>query len=300
MTASHPAQPARTRPASPSQADQYRQSILEEWTDEATLAAWRKWHPKTTIQLQAMTDALLAAAQVRPGLRVLDLASGTGQPALDLARAVGPSGHVTATDLSPGMLAIAADYAREAGLANLAFRQADAEQLPFPDAAFDVVTSRIGAMYFVDAQRALREIRRVLKPGGRVALAAWGPADQGTYAPSVVGPILRRVAVPAPPPDAPQPFRYAPPGALGGELERAGFREVDEAHQDIPAPWPGPPEEYWQQFYEVAVPWQPLIDGLPPAERARAVAEAADLLRAHYDGTTVHTTAAIVIAAGVR
>ena len=63
-----------------------RQSILDEWTSAATLAAWRKWHPKTTIQLQAMTDALLAAARVRPGLRVLDLASGTGQPALDLAR----------------------------------------------------------------------------------------------------------------------------------------------------------------------------------------------------------------------
>src|SRR5688572_22156116 len=92
-----------------SQADQYRQLVLDEWTDEGTLAAWRKWHPKTTIQLQAMTDALLEAAQARPGLRVLDLASGTGQPALDLARAVGPNGRVTATDLSAEMIAIAED-----------------------------------------------------------------------------------------------------------------------------------------------------------------------------------------------
>ena len=283
-----------------SRAEQYRQLVLDEWTDERTLAAWRKWHPKTTIQLQAMTDALLEAAQVRPGLRVLDLASGTGQPALDLARAVGPTGHVTATDLSAGMLAIAEDYAREAGLANLAFRQADAEQLPFADATFDVVTSRIGAMYFVDARRALGEIRRVLTPGGRVALTVWGPLDQGTYAISMVGPFLRRVAVPAPPPDAPQPLRYAQPGALGGALERAGFREVDERHRVIPAPWPGTPEEYWQQFYEVAVPFQPLFDSLSPEERATAVAEAAELLRAHYDGTTVHATAAIVIASGVR
>jgi SAM-dependent methyltransferase len=283
-----------------SQADQYRQLVLDEWTDTGTLAAWRKWHPKTTIQLQAMTDALLEAAQARPGLRVLDLASGTGQPALDLARAVGPSGHVTSTDLSAEMLAIAEDYAREAGLANIAFQQADAERLPFADATFDVVTSRIGAMYFVDAQRALGEIRRVLKPGGRVALAVWGPADQGTYVTSMVGPFLRRVAVPEPPPDAPQPLRYARPGALGGALERAGFRAVNESHRVIPAPWPGTPEEYWQQFYEVAVPFQPLFDGLPPEERAKAVAEAADLLRAHYDGTTVHTTAAIVIASAER
>ena len=75
---------------------------------------------------------------------------------------------------------------------------------------------------------------------------------------------------------------------------------MNESHRVIPAPWPGTPEEYWQQFYDVAVPFQPLFDSLPPAERAKAVAEAADLLRAHYDGTTVHTTAAIVIASGVR
>jgi SAM-dependent methyltransferase len=283
-----------------SQADQYRQLVLDEWTNEGTLAAWRKWHPKTTTQLQAMTDALLEAAQVRPGLRVLDLACGTGQPALDLARAVGPTGHVTATDLSAGMLAITEDHAREAGLANIAFRQADAEHLPFSDATFEVVTSRIGAMYFVDAQRALSEIRRVLKPGGRVALTVWGPTDQGTYVMSMVGPFLRRVTAPEEGPDAPQPLRYAQPGVLGGELERAGFLKVNEGHRVIPAPWPGTPEEYWQQFYEVAVPFQPLFDSLPPEERAKAVAEAADLLRAHYDGTTVHTTVAIVIASGVR
>ena len=68
----------------------------------------------------------------------------------------------------------------------------------------------------------------------------------------------------------------------------------------IPAPWPGTPEEYWQQFYDVAVPLRPLFDSLPPDEFAQAKAEAADLLRAQYDGTTVHTTAAIVVASGVR
>jgi SAM-dependent methyltransferase len=278
----------------------HRQLVRDEWTDAATVAAWRRWHPKMTVQLQAMTDALLEAARVQPGMRILDLASGTGQPALDLARATGPTGQAIATDLSPAMLAVAEEHARAAGLANVAFHQADAEQLPFPDGSFDAVTSRLGAMYFVDVQRALGEIRRVLRPGGHVALAVWGPADQGTYLAAVLGPLFRRVPPPQPPPDAPTPFRFAGPGALGGELRRAGFGRVEERTTVVPAPWPGTPEEYWQQLYEVAVPLRPIFDSLPPAELAQARAEAADLLRAHYDGSTVRTSVAIVVASGTR
>ncbi|CAA9587971.1 MAG: hypothetical protein AVDCRST_MAG88-4303, partial [uncultured Thermomicrobiales bacterium] len=97
-----------------------------------------------------------------------------------------------------------------------------------------------------------------------------------------------------------QPLRFAQAGALGGELERAGFRAVEETHQVIPAPWPGSPEEYWQFFYDIAVPFRPLFDGLPAPDRAAAVDEVLDGLRAHYDEQTVHTISAIVVASGVR
>jgi len=282
------------------QTEQYKRMVLDEWTDAATVAAWRKWHPKATTQLQAMTDALLEAAGVRAGLRVLDLASGTGQPAIDLARAVGPTGHVTATDLSAGMLAAAEEHARQAGLTNLTCRQADAHDLPFADGAFEVVTSRSGAMYFTDIRRALGEVRRVLAPGGRVALAVWGPADQGTFNSSVLAPFLRRVSRPPPPPDAPQPYRFAAAGMLRGELERAGFRAVTEVHRVLPQPWPGPPEECRQFFYDIAIPLRPLFDSLPPQERAAAVEEVVELLRAHYDGRMVNATRAAVLVSGMR
>jgi hypothetical protein len=75
---------------------------------------------------------------------------------------------------------------------------------------------------------------------------------------------------------------------------------VDERTLVIPAPWPGNPEEYWQMFYDVAVPVRPLFDSLPPDEFKQAKAEAADLLRAQYDGATVHATVAIVVASGMR
>ena len=285
---------------STSQLAQFRQLVVDEWTDEQTVAAWRTWHPQVAIHHGALTDALLAAARVRPGLRVLDLASGTGHPALDLAAAVGPGGRVTATDLSAGMLAVAEGHAQRLGLANIAFRPADAHDLPFDDASFDLVTSRIGVMYFADVQRALGEIRRVLAPGGRVALVAWGPPERGTFPAALIGPFLRRATPAPPPPGMPQPLRFAQEGALQDELERAGFAAVEEEHQVIPAPWPGAPEEYWQFFYDIAVPFRPLFDGLPAPERAAAVAEVLDGLRAHDDGQAVRTTSAIVVASGVR
>jgi SAM-dependent methyltransferase len=279
---------------------QYRHLVRAEWTGAATIEAWRTWHSKITIQLQAITDVLLDAAHVRPGLRILDLGSGTGQPALDLARATGPRGQVVATDLSAAMLTIAEEHACTAGLTNMAFRQADAEALPFADESFDAVTSRLGAMYFVDMQRALGEVRRVLKPGGHVALAVWGPGDQGTYVTCMLGPFFRRLALPDVLPDAPTPFRFATPGALGGALRRADFQQVEERTLLLPAPWSGAPEEYWQEFYDVAVPMRPLFKSLPREEFVRAKAEAVDLLRAHYDGSTVHTSVAIVVASGTR
>ena len=281
-------------------AEQFKRMVHDEWTDTETVDAWRRWHPKILHQLEEMTAALLDAAQLAPGMQVLDLASGTGDPALAVATSVGPEGHVTATDLSPGMLATAEANARDAGLSNLTFHVADAEDLPFPDAHFDVVLSRIGAMYFVDIQRALAEIRRVLKPGGRVALSAWGPFDQSPYAATLLGPFLARVDVPPPPPGAPQPMRFAEAGSLASELAQAGFMHVTEESHTITSRWPGPPEELWQHFYEIAVPFRPVFDGLPPTEQAAAVDEVIAGFSQYDDGKHVNIAAAIVIAAATR
>ncbi len=280
--------------------EQFKRAVQEEWTDEQTVQAWRHWHPKIVHQLEEMTTALLDAAQLSPGMRVLDLASGTGDPALAVATAVGPDGLVTATDLSPGMLATAEANAHAAGLTNLTFQVADAEDLPFSDAQFDVVLSRIGSMYFVDIQRALAEVRRVLKPGGRVAFSAWGPLEQSPYAATMLTPFLTRVDVSPPPPGTPQPMRFAQPGSLATELESAGFAGVSEEARIIMSRWPGPAAELWQHFYDIAVPFRPVFDGLPPAERAAAVAEVIAGFSQCDDGTQVTIPTAIVIAAASR
>jgi SAM-dependent methyltransferase len=240
-----------------------------------------------------MREALIEHA-LEPGLRVLDLACGTGDPVIEISRRVGPGGHVTATDLSVGMLDVCRGNAAAAGLANMDFAVADAEELRFAPATFDRVTSRLGVMYFVDVQRALAEIRRVLVPGGIVALQVWGHAEESPYFLNAVGPFMQRLNPPPPPPDAPGPLRFAPPGKLAGALAAAGFRDVREESRSMVLPWPGTPAELWQHIYEIAIPLRPLFDGLTADERAAAITEAVAGYARYHDGNTVNVPASIV------
>ena len=280
--------------------DQYKERVRQEWSDPATVAGWRRWFPQMLAQFQAGTDLLLKAAAVEPGMHVLDLASGSGDPALALAAAVGPTGRLTATDASSDMVALGEENGRARGLTNITFQRVDAHALPFPDQHFDRVTSKLGVMYFVDCGQTLREVRRVLKPDGRIALLAWGPPDQSPYIQAALGPILGRAQLPPPPPDAPQPFRFARHGALTAELEQAGFRQVLEATHVIPLSWPGPPEELWQHLYDIAAPFRPVVDGLDPDDREWAIGEVLAGLRRYYDGERTTTPAAVVIASATR
>lgn len=283
-----------------STADQFKERVRQEWSDPTTVAGWRQWFPKMLVQFQAGTDLLLQAASLEPGMHVLDLASGSGDPALALAGSVGPTGLVTATDISTEMLALVEETGRAQGLTNITFRQADAHALPFPDRHFDRVVSKLGVMYFVDCVQALREVRRVLKPDGKIALLAWGPPEQSPYVETALGPILRRAQLPPPLPDAPQPFRFAARGALTAELNRAGFHQIQEETHVIPMPWPGPPEELWQHLYDIAAPFRPVIDGLAPGEREQAIGEVLAGLRRYFNGERTNTPAAIVIASATR
>src|ERR1700730_3356068 len=121
-----------------------------DWGNQYRLVASEKWKAKSAAMGQAVTDALVEYAQPKPGMRVLDLASGTGEPAISLAMSVGPKGHVTAVDLSADLLQIAKGRAQARGLENLTLQQGDAHSLPFPDNSFDVATSRFGVMFFSD------------------------------------------------------------------------------------------------------------------------------------------------------
>ena len=125
-------------------------------------------------QLAPARAGMLDLAALAPGEHVLDLACGTGIATLDAARAVGSTGTVVGTDLSGQMVEVAQQRAAEQQLSNVTFARMDAETLDLPDATFDIVLCSLGLMYLPDPQRAVSEWLRVLKPGGRVAIAIWG------------------------------------------------------------------------------------------------------------------------------
>src|SRR5580704_12156445 len=139
-------------------------------------------------QLAEAQSALLSLASLEPGEQVLDIACGTGLVSLEAARAVSTGGHVLGIDLSERMVDAAERRAREMKLSNCSFSRMDAETLALPDASFDVVLCALGLMYMPDPEQAVREMRRVLRPGGRISLAIWG--EQSNCGWSAVFPIV--------------------------------------------------------------------------------------------------------------
>ena len=265
----------------PEKVEKFRQQLRSDWTRDETVSAWRKWHKQIAEFTRGATDALLTEASLHGGQRVLDLASGVGDPALRIAQIVGPAGRVIATDLGSGMMSLAAELAGQQNLNNIEFHEASAESLPFPDASFDVVTCRFGAMFFPDLQRALRECQRVLKPGGKIVFVVWGIREQ-PFTSTTVGVLLKYVPAPEVDPDAPSMFMFGVRGRFESALKEAGYRLVKEEHIRVPARWPGGPEEYWTQFTEVAAPFKPLLAQLTPEKLKEVRAEVIAGLKASH------------------
>jgi ubiquinone/menaquinone biosynthesis C-methylase UbiE len=264
------------------------------WDSFARAHAAQQWRRQSAAMGRPMTEAIVAEAKVEPGMTVLDVACGTGEPAISLAMLLKDSGLVAGADISSQPLQMAAQRARDRGLRNIGFQQADVHHLPLADGCFDRVTCRLGVMFFSDVARALAEMRRVLKPNGRITLLAWGPMQQ-PYFESTIGVILRTVPGSALPASGQQMFRFGEAGILASALTQAGFSSIEEQFSVVPWSWPGTPEEVWEYFQEVTIPFRPLIDAIPGGQRARVGAEVLAAIRRYYDGTQVNFTATICL-----
>lgn len=203
----------------------YKATTKQQWDEAAE--AWHRWGPTLEDWLGESTEAMLDAAAVGPGSRVLDVAGGAGGQALNAARRTGPTGSVVVTDLSPTILTYAERAAAEAGLRHVTTVETDGEELGSQwSREFDAVICRLGLNYFPDQARALLGIRSSLREGGRFAAIVYSTADRNAFFSVPVTLIRNYAGLGAPLPGQPGPFSLGNSSAARNALTAAGFRGV--------------------------------------------------------------------------
>ncbi len=246
--------------------------------DPKRAAAWKKWFLVIERGAQVLSDRMVELAAIGPGDRVLDVATGLGEPAVTAARKVGPGGHVDGVDLSADMLDLARQRVAELGLGNLAFRQVDAGSLDAPPESYDAVLCRWGLMFMGDILVPLRAFHAALKPGGRLVAAVWGPADDAPALSMSSQVVLAHLDMPPPDEGAGTPFGLADMDKLLSDVEAAGFSGVQGEAVPIHFTFESS-EEYARMRRERSTPLEARIAHFPSARRDaawRAVAQAAE------------------------
>jgi ubiquinone/menaquinone biosynthesis C-methylase UbiE len=267
------------------------------WDSFARINAGERFKRQSAEMGSAVTEAVVEEARVVSGVRVLDVACGAGEPSISIAALLSGTGEVIGVDMAAEPLKVARERATKRGLPNVEHMQADVHALPFADASFDRVTSRLGVMFFVDLPKALSEMHRVLRPSGRVALLAWGAMEQ-PYFDMTIGTVRRmhpELEIPA---TAKQMFKFGVSGTLAAALGEAGFSEAEDRVRSLRWDWHGSPEDMWDYFRGVTVPFRALLEKVDgDADVDSAVLSA---LRESYDGEYVRMNAEMVVATAVK
>ncbi len=256
---------------------------------DSVAEGWKKWWKVIEQGGQVVNDALVELAKISQGNRVLDIATGIGEPALTAARKVGPSGKVTAIDISPGMLAIARERAREAGLQNIEFQEADAETFRLANSGFDAIVSRFGLMFLPDLPNALRTMRDALASEGRIAAAVWSSPDKVPALSMPLGIVMKETGAPTPPPGSPGVFSLADADMLRQRFEQAGFREINVEKRDMTFKLPSP-EQYMDFVRSTAAPLSAMMAGLPDGRKEEIWSKVVDAARRLADPSTGSTS----------
>lgn len=210
----------------------YKNTTHDQW--QAAAEAWYRWSPTLNKWLGNATDKMLEMANITKGHRVLDIAAGAGEQSITAAKKVGPSGYVLATDISANILEYAKQMAQKAGLQNIETKVMDGENLTLEDETFDAVISRVGLIYFPDQQKALKEMLRVLRNGGKVAAIVYSTPEKNKFFSVPVSIIRNRAKLPPPMPGQPGPFSLGAEGVIEEAFTRAGFTNVKSALIDSP------------------------------------------------------------------
>ena len=257
--------------------DDYRHAIYE--IAEAIAPTWERRRAEVEELSTPFREWMLRALGPQEGDTVLELAAGVGDTGFEAAAIVGETGRLMTTDVSPAMLEAARRRGAELGVANAGYRVMDAERIALDDNSVDGVLCRFGYMLMADPATALAETRRVLRPGGRLALAVWGTAEQNPFFVTIAVSLVQRGHLPLPePPPAPGPFSMASSERTEGLLRRAGFAEVrtEEVAGRFVA---SDADEYLSVIADTAGPIGLTLRGLAEPDRAAVNADVENSLR---------------------
>jgi len=202
--------------------------------------------------LKPMADAIIQRLKPKDTDMVLDVASGTGEPGLTIATMLS-GGKVVAIDLAEGMLEVALENAARRGIRNFETINCDVCELPFPDNSFDAISCRFGFMFFPDMLLAAKEMVRVLKPGGKIAVTVWNEPEKNLWAASVLSIVNKNMKVAPPPQGAPGLFRCAKSGLIPDLFKQAGLKNISET-EVMGKLIPGNRKIYWNFMTEVVAP----------------------------------------------
>ena len=205
--------------------NQFKMDQRQNW--DSVAEGWKQWWDAFEKGAQRLSNRLIELAKIKSGQRVLDIATGIGEPAITAAKIVGTSGHVLATDISTQMLGIAKERAASLGLQDIIeFKESDAEILDLPDSAYDAVLCRWGLMLMPNLDAALSKIHDSLISGGRFAAAVWADAPKVPIISLAARIISEQLRMPPPPAGVPNPFSLADMKKLENHLVKAGFSDL--------------------------------------------------------------------------
>jgi SAM-dependent methyltransferase len=243
----------------------YRELSLNAWSTVAD--GWERRRAELDSQHRLVSEALVEALAPEPGQTILELAAGLGDVGYDALAGLGEDGRLITTDFAPEMVEAARRRAEERGLANVEHRVMDAEAMDLDDDSVDGVVCRFGYMLMADPAQALRETRRVLRPGGRLAFATWAPPDRNPALAVMGAALMTHGHVPPPEPGAPGIFAI-PTAERATELARgAGFETVDVREVPV-AVEHASLDAWWAYTRDIAGPFTFVIEGLSDAQAA--------------------------------
>jgi ubiquinone/menaquinone biosynthesis C-methylase UbiE len=234
-----------------------------------------------------VTERLLDLAGISPGHQVLDIASGTGEPAITAAELAGKTGKVTGIDLTEEMLAYAREKAAAAGIVNIEFLCVDGETLDFEADSFDAVTMRWGLMFMPEPEVCLGLAHGVMKRHARIAIACWSAPDKNPFVGVLMQTLGKYMDVPKPPPGTPGIFAMADPERLHAVIAAAGFRNIELEEQEIDVITVDNGQAYWEAISDLAAPVMTLVYQLDDETRQAYINDVVQTADALKQGNTL-------------